>query len=82
MNKITISNLDDDMKSRLQKRDEQHGHSLEEDAREILLLALTENQKIPVNIVTKIEQRFAKLVDFELPEITREPIRNVSIFEE
>ncbi|MBE9081085.1 plasmid stability protein [Tolypothrix sp. LEGE 11397] len=82
MNKITIYNLDDDMKYRLQKRAEQHRRSPEEEAREILVLALTENQEIPLNIVTKIEQRFANLGDFELPEIPREPIRSVSIFEE
>jgi len=82
MNTITISNLDDDMKSHLQKRAEQHGRSLEEEARHILRLALTENQEHPLNIVTRIEQRFADLGDFELPEISREPIRNVSTFEE
>jgi antitoxin FitA len=82
MNNITISNLDDDIKYRLQKRAEQHGRSLEEEAREILRLALTENQEHPSNIVTRIEQRFANLGDFELPEIPREPIRNVSTFEE
>jgi antitoxin FitA len=82
MNNITISNLDDDMKYRLQKLAEQHGRSPEEEAREILRLALTENQEHPLNIVTLIEQRFADLGDFELPEIPREPIRNVSTFEE
>jgi antitoxin FitA len=82
MNNITISNLDDGMKSRLQKRAEEHGRSLEEEAREILRLALTENQEHPLNIVTRIEQRFADLGDFELPEIPRKPIRNVSTFEE
>ena len=82
MNNISISNLDDEIKSRLQKRAEKHGRSLEEEAREILLLALTENQENPLNIVTRIEQRFADLGNFELPEIPREPIRNVSTFEE
>ncbi|MHC5820758.1 MAG: FitA-like ribbon-helix-helix domain-containing protein, partial [Nostoc sp.] len=32
MNNITISNLDDDIKSRLKKRAEKHGRSLEEEA--------------------------------------------------
>jgi antitoxin FitA len=82
MNNITISNLDDDMKSRLQKRAEQNGCSIEEEAREILRLALTDNQEHPLNIVTRIEQRFADLGDFEVPEIPREPIRTVSNFEE
>jgi plasmid stability protein len=82
MNNITISNLDDHMKFRLQKRAEKHGRSLEEEAREILRLALTENQEQALNLVTRIEQRFADLGDFELPEIPREAIRTVSTFEE
>jgi antitoxin FitA len=79
---ITISNLDDDIKYRLQKQAEKHGRSLEEEAREILRLALTENNKDTLNIATIIEQRFANLGDFELPEVKREPIRTVSTFEE
>jgi antitoxin FitA len=79
---ITISNLDDDIKSRLQKQAEKHGRSLEEEAREILRLALTENNEDTLNIATIIEQRFANLGDFELPEVRREPIRTISTFEE
>lgn len=33
MNNITIFNLDDDIKYRLQKRAEKHGRSLEEEAK-------------------------------------------------
>ncbi len=77
MTNITISNLDDDTISRWQKRAKKHGRSLEE-AREILYLALTENQEHSLNLATIIEQRFASLGDFELPEINREPIRTVS----
>ena len=81
MNNITISNLDDDIKYRLQKRAEKHGRSLEE-AKEILCMALIQNHEQPLNLANMIEQRFANLGDFELPEITREPIRTVSTFEE
>ncbi|QFS43299.1 FitA-like ribbon-helix-helix domain-containing protein [Nostoc sphaeroides] len=82
MNHITISNLDDDIKSRLKKRAEKHGRSLEEEAREILRTVLIENHEQPLNLANIIEQRFANLGDFELPEIPREPIRTVSTFEE
>ncbi|QMS90265.1 plasmid stability protein [Nostoc edaphicum CCNP1411] len=82
MNNITISNLDDDINYRLQKRAEKHGRSLEEEAREILRMALIENHEQPLNLANMIEQRFANLGDFELPEIPREPIRTVSTFEE
>ncbi|MBD2520996.1 plasmid stability protein [Nostoc sp. FACHB-133] len=82
MNNITISNLDDDINYRLQKRAEKHGRSLEEEAREILRMALIENHEHSLNLANMIEQRFANLGDFELPEIPREPIRTVSTFEE
>ncbi|MCC5599103.1 FitA-like ribbon-helix-helix domain-containing protein [Nostoc favosum] len=82
MNNISISNLDDDIKSRLKKRAEKHGRSLEEEAKEILRMALIENHEQPLNLANMIEQRFANLGDFELPEIPREPIRTVSTFEE
>ncbi|MHC5729819.1 MAG: FitA-like ribbon-helix-helix domain-containing protein, partial [Nostoc sp.] len=67
MNNITISNLDDDIKSRLKKRAEKHGRSLEEEAREILRMALIENHEQPLNLANMIEQRFANLGEFELP---------------
>ncbi|MCL6753735.1 plasmid stability protein [Nostoc sp. CCCryo 231-06] len=79
MNNITISksNLDDHIKSRLQKRAEKHGRSLEE-AREILRMALRENHQQPLNLATMLEERFANLGDFELLEIPREPSRSGS----
>ncbi|MBD2694805.1 FitA-like ribbon-helix-helix domain-containing protein [Anabaena catenula] len=80
MTNITISNLDDDLKYRLQKRAEKHGHSLEQEITEILRLVLIENPKNPINLATLIENRFADFEDLELPEIVREPIRTVSIF--
>jgi plasmid stability protein len=80
MTNITISNLDDDLKNQLQKRAEKHGHSLEQEITEILRLVLIENPKNPINLVTLIENRFAKFEDLELPKIERDAIRTVSIF--
>ncbi|MBW4480622.1 MAG: plasmid stability protein [Tolypothrix brevis GSE-NOS-MK-07-07A] len=84
MTNIIIPNLDDDIKSRLQKRAEKHGRSLEEEVKEILRIALSENNEHShsLNLATMIEQRFANLGEFELPEIKREPIFTVSTFEE
>ncbi|WP_442936833.1 hypothetical protein [Nostoc sp.] len=45
-------------------------------------MALIQNHEQPLNLANMIEQRFANLGDFELPEIPREPIRTVSTFEE
>lgn len=82
MTNIIIPNLDDDIKSRLQKRAEKHGRSLEEEVKEILRIALSENNEHSLNLATMIEQRFANLGEFELPQIKREPIFTVSTFEE
>ena len=71
MNNIAMSNLDDDIKYRLQKRAEKHGRSLEEEAREIIRIALTENHENTLNLATMLEEHFAKLGNFELPEISR-----------
>jgi antitoxin FitA len=82
MTNIIIPNLDDDIKSRLQKRAKKHGRSLEEEVKEILRIALLENNEDSLNLATMIEQRFANLGEFELPEIKREPIFTVSSFEQ
>ncbi len=75
MTNITIFNIDDDIKNLLQQRASKNGRSVEEEVKEILRQTLCENQKQPVNLVNMIEKRFAHLGDFELGEITREPMR-------
>ena len=55
MTHLTIHNLDENIKSRLRKQAEEHGRTLEEEAREILRLALTEDEE-PINI-----KRFSEL---------------------
>ncbi|QLE58943.1 plasmid stability protein [Nostoc sp. TCL26-01] len=76
-----ILNIDDNIKNLLQQRASKNGRSLEEEAQETLRLALIENQKLPLNIVSMIEKRFAHLGDFELGDIKREPMRPVPTFE-
>ncbi|WP_193198597.1 FitA-like ribbon-helix-helix domain-containing protein [Nostoc sp. MG11] len=81
MTNITIFNVDDNIKNLLQERAARNGRSLEEEVKEILHLALIESQKPPINLVNLIEKRFAHLGDFELGEITREPMRPAPTFE-
>ena len=76
MTRIAISNLDDNLLSRLQKRAEDRGLSLEEEVKEILQAALlTENNSQPLNLAEAIERRFAHFGKFEIPAIVREPMR-------
>jgi plasmid stability protein len=81
MTNITIFNIDDNMKNILQERAIKNGCSLEEEIKEILRLALIENQKQPINLVSLIDKRFAHLGNFELGEITRESMRPAPTFE-
>ena len=81
MTSIVIQNLDDDLKARLQKRAEERGRSLEEEAKEILRIALTEKAEQPVNLALAIERRFANFSDIEIPTIRREPMREPPKFE-
>ena len=88
MNNITIQNIDDRLKSRLQQRAEYYGRSLEEEAKEILRAVLTENSLEtetsigPLNLARAIEQRFAQFGDFEIPTIARDPLREPPNFED
>jgi hypothetical protein len=53
---------------------------LQED-RSIIQNGFTPELAIDTNLADAIDQRFASLGDFELPEITREPMRTLPNFE-
>lgn len=69
MASITIRNLDEELKRRLRIRAAEHGHSMEEEAREILRQAMSRPAPAP-NLGEAIHRRFAALggVDLELPD--------------
>ena len=74
MASITIRNLDDDVKARLRVRAAGRGHSMEEEARQILREAV-ERQVGPTNLATAIRGRFEPLGGVELELPPREPLR-------
>lgn len=80
MASITIRNLDDSLKKRLRVRAAEHGRSMEEEAREILRIAIGSHSR-PQNLARSIRSRMASLggVDFDLP--AREPMRDPPAFE-
>ena len=81
MASIIIRRLDDSVKARLRIRAARHGRSMEEEARQVLSAALTEEPKRAPNLAESIRRRIEPLggVDLELP--VREPIRNPPNFE-
>jgi len=75
MASITIRNLDEQTKERLRVRAAHHKRSMEEEARNILRAALTEDTITPRNLAEAIRRRFQPFggVDLRLP--AREPMR-------
>ena len=75
MASITIRNLDEQTKARLRVRAAHHKRSMEEEARNILRAALTEDTITPRNLAEAIRRRFQPFggVDLRLP--AREPMR-------
>ncbi len=78
---LTIRNLEDPLKSRLRLRAAARNRSMEEEARQILRLALNESEPASGNLAERIRRRFAKLGDVQLPIAPRETVRNPDISE-
>ncbi|WP_338927452.1 plasmid stabilization protein (plasmid) [Mycetohabitans endofungorum] len=79
MASMTIRNLDEGLKKRLRVQAAQHGHSMEEEARDILRAALfTESASPQQNLAQAIRSRLQSIggVELELParEAIREPV--------
>ena len=77
---ITISDLDDDVKTRLRVRAAGNGRSMEEEVRRILRDAV-ERKEAPQNLAQALRARIAPLggVDLEVP--AREPGREPPSFD-
>jgi antitoxin FitA len=74
MASITIRNLDDGLKHRLRVQAAEHGRSMEEEAREILRLAVSEIRP-PLNLAARIRARVAKSGGVTLDIPPREAMR-------
>ena len=74
MASITIRNLNEDIKRRLQVRASQHGRSLEAEVRDILRQAVTQ-ASAPLNLGKAIQARFLGFGGVELPPSQRDPMR-------
>lgn len=76
MTSLTIHNLDEPIKELLRIRAAHHGHSMEEEVRQILRNTLIKDAHSSNNLAETIHERFAKLDGVEdLPDISREPVR-------
>lgn len=76
MAQILIRRLDDDVKAALERRARRHGHSTEQEAREILAVAVQSDERTPVRLGSRIAARFAGVgLEAEIPELRGQPAR-------
>jgi len=67
---VIVRNLDEDVKLRLKKRAARHGRSMEEEIRQILQIALRDDNSRPVRLGSRIAGRFAGSgLPNDLPEL-------------
>jgi plasmid stability protein len=67
---LTIRNLDDELKARLRVRAAERGHSMEEEVRQVLRLALR-GASGPAGLGTRIAARFQRVGGVDLPAVRR-----------
>ncbi|MGH6898273.1 MAG: FitA-like ribbon-helix-helix domain-containing protein [Geminicoccaceae bacterium] len=76
MASITIRNLDDKLKEHLRMRAAKHGRSMEDEARDILRVALAADRAAPQDLGLAIRRRLAPFGGVELPTARREWVRD------
>jgi plasmid stability protein len=76
MSSITIRNLDDALKRKLRLRAAERNHSMEEEARDILRCALSEEPGPTDNLADAIRRLVEPIGGFELPPFPRGPMRD------
>ncbi len=70
MAQFIVRHLEDDVKSRLKRRAERHGRSMEEEVRHILRNAVREENRPAPKLGSRIAARFAKSgLAADLPEL-------------
>lgn len=75
MAQVIVRNVDDDIKAGLKRRAIQHGWSMEEEVRQILRRAVSEEVQIRTKLGSRIAARFAGAgLDEPLPELRGENI--------
>ena len=76
MTSITIRNLDDALKRRLRLRAAEHNRSIEEEARDILRCALSQEPTAADNLADAMRRLVEPYGGFELPAFPRGPMRD------
>ncbi len=76
MAQLVVRNIEDSLKANLKRRARRHGHSMEEEVREILRDALKHEDRSAPGLGTRLRRRFADLgLTLEVTQFKGEPIR-------
>lgn len=81
MASLTIRNLDEGVKTQLRVQAAAHGRSMEQEAREILLRAVSHAGRPQMDFAEQIRQRFAGIEIDALPVPQRQPARMTTMDE-
>lgn len=75
MAQVIVRNLEDIVKRRLKQRAERHGRSMEEEIRDILRNAVSDERRRPVGLGSQMAARFAKVgLSEPIPELRGTPV--------
>jgi len=70
MAQMVVRQVDDDVKTKLQRRARRHGRSTEEEVREILRNAVRSEDEAPGRLGSRVASRFARIgLQEDLPEL-------------
>ena len=70
MAQLVVRNLEDVVKARLQRQASRHGHSMEEEVRDILRTAVKVENRPVVPLGSRIRSRFARIgLEEDIPEL-------------
>jgi plasmid stability protein len=76
MAQLVVRNLEDGVKARLQRRASRHGHSMEEEVRDILRNAVRADGRAAVPLGSQLRDRFARIgLDEDIPELRGQKAR-------
>ena len=76
MAQLIVRQLDDDVKTRLQRRARRHGRSTEEEVREILRNAVRNESGVRGALGSRLAARFARLgLEKDIPELRGQPVQ-------
>ncbi len=76
MAQLVVRNLEESVKARLRRRARRHGHSMEEEARDILRNAAKAEESSAGPLGSRLRARFARVgLDHEIAELRGHPAR-------